>query len=296
MDNKRLLDSIIEEVDTKKLRSRILDTREIINRYPADVGNYSKMLEIVAKFNLTNSIINELNHIAENNGFKIIILKAAFLNGKVYTDKNMRNFTDIDIWVAQDSFSEFVSIIKHNLNSVVEPKLRKVHGDSHEKTLIIKNVPVDIHNRICNPNIVELNEDMIYNNIVSSNNTNSCIYHLSTVDNIIQLTTHLLNDGYYQHHSLVDIIELIKNEKLRINEIIKRTEELGCIELSNFLLKVFDAVFNNKAMLFPKKRTHSILLFPIIKTLISIKFRGINSTLSTIYKKISFKRKSKENL
>ena len=251
--------TIFLQIDLEVL-SRKSEFNRIIHYRNAIIANYLKQKAFLKK--LTQDINKEK--------INVVLLKSNALNDYIYESSKYRGNSDIDILVAQRDILKFNDILaKYATKECIDKK--NPFSNLYEETWIENKtgVLVDVHTNITNPLLFNLQVDEIFRNSLKHKTYNNSYVKIMEAElNFIHLALHIINDGYYLHHSLVDAVFILSKNKIDYEKLVKVSQKMKCEFIVKLLLYIINENFYETEIKYKK----SIKLI-IAKKILSKKLR-----------------------
>ena len=230
----------------KEISDKSILSDPLINRFVNHVKNISAKYDHISKsrteshirFLLSTSFIKSLAADLDKNRIDIILLKSTALNGSIYKVDKVREFSDLDIYVGQKKKNTFNSILKYKSQRVNTNSYR-AFSDAYEESWVTRTAPhqyIDVHHHLVNHLIFNFDEELCFaNSLVHPLFKSANIRMFNNEMQFIHLAVHVILDGYLNHHSMVDILFLLKSRKLRPDVLKKITLESKCKNAIQFV-------------------------------------------------------------
>ncbi|MDO6475428.1 nucleotidyltransferase family protein [Alteromonas sp. 1_MG-2023] len=245
---------------------------------------------LMAKYIQCKHVLKKLEKIASEIGCDILVLKGFAMNSIFYGDTEKRNFFDLDIFVEKSFQLEFLDKCIRIGKLLEKSENVGFFHNYYEKTVVIDNFPVDIHFRLCNPNILELNDEMMLNASIPVEFFKSGkIRFLNLEDTLIHLASHIINDGFLNHYSVVDICKVLNKFSINKQELLIRCKILGAKKIYKFLISLIQDIKGEKPykpFYLTKNRSKNYFIRHRNKLFASIYFRGIARSSVTVIRSI----------
>ncbi|BBO28962.1 hypothetical protein AltI4_33500 [Alteromonas sp. I4] len=221
-------DFALHDEDLKKLSP-------LLENLISNKRHLTKIKNLKVAINLDNfrkvKFIESLKKYLIQQDIEIILLKSTAFHNYIYNESITRASADVDILIKHKDKAKFENIIG-TFGKKVNKNDKKKYSNYYEETWEIKknsSFYVDVHYNITNPDLFNINlNELFFCSIPHPHYKCDNIRTLSVEYNVIHLILHMVNDGYFYHHSLIDILLIKKARDISISEIERLSSSVGC--------------------------------------------------------------------
>ena len=180
----------------------------------------------------------QILQIFENNNIKVIPFKGAVLAASAYQNLTKREFCDIDLIIKQEDFSRVQDILT---SQGYQPR-SKLQLWGQVFTNKDDSIHIDIHWQLapsCFPYRVDF--EQLWQRCQTVSILNQQVTNLSGEDSLLIQCLQIVKDAHYRQENLkqvYDIAQLINNQKLDWEVVIKQAQDLGSERLLLFGLAI----------------------------------------------------------
>ncbi len=202
-------------------------------------------LEQLCQKNLMNSIkltaeLIKISRAMDENGIRLLSLKGPLLAMAIYGDMALRNSRDLDILIdTQDVekterllFEAGYRNIELEAEEVLTPKRKQnsIKSKHHFVYINANGIITEIHWRY-SYQFANTHFDKLWMNRKEQNVSGQKIAVLAPEDEFIFLVIHGAKHGWNRLRWLCDVAEIIKQDQIRWDEIIKRAEKMNILDM-----------------------------------------------------------------
>jgi hypothetical protein len=178
---------------------------------------------IVTELAREQQLTKIIDLLLENN-IPIILLKGAAFVGVLYEKLSPRTSNDLDILIQKKHWDKAVSLMKTIMNYYEKPN-PDVFGDLYELSFTPKQqtgAALDLHSSLIHPLLFNVNYEKLWEESVSHPSyTNSNVRMLSAEHALLHQAIHAFKDMNFCKYNLLDSHELISQNAIDIERVIK---------------------------------------------------------------------------
>ena len=226
--------------------------QNLVKYYPESIPkNIQTQLQAYSQIKTARNLflskkLCQLIKLFDNSNIKVISFKGAVLAASAYQDLTKREFCDIDLIIKQEDFFRVKDILT---SQGYQPRnQQQLWGQVF--TNKDDSIHIDIHRQLapsCFPYRVDF--EQLWQRCETVSILNQQVNNLSPEDSLLILCLQIVKDAHYRQEKLkqvYDIAQLIHNQKLDWEVVIKRARDLGSERLLLFGLGIVNRLLQVK--------------------------------------------------
>lgn len=239
-----------ESASRQEIESFLLENRELsrfssllVGRFKFDnAKTYLLHAAILKRFDDHVNFIKKLSKFLAEQNISIVLLKSTALNGDLYDKSHPRGNSDIDFFIKEEYRETYRNALLKVAYPFKDNKKNNPYSDLYEETWICRYDPtiiIDVHFALSNPILFNCDDTFTCGENDTSPHplfNNNSILKFNNELNLANCFLHIFGDGYVNHHSLFDIISILKTNNIRFPLLEAKCQQLGCLKLSRYLL------------------------------------------------------------